>query len=557
MSFSVSPSVDVREFNTQQVASAITASYCGIVGNYKWGPVLKRKLVTNETELLRYFGLPDDTVYKHWYSAAEFLRYASTLYVVRAIDADVAKNSGIGVTGEGQPSATISISTNPYIPNDDNIPTISFGANEKLQIVARYPGTYGNANIKIAIANADDFPTANIVSGTTFVSQFEYAPTSSIYDKYDQIAIAVLLKNDLDDNFQIVERWVVDLDPNARDALQKSNYIETVINRSSQYIYVFDNTTIELSPQSFEAVLLSGGVDGTPSTGDIQTGYDLFANPNDITISFLMDGGNDNETIQSYITTITGSRRDGVAVHSVPDSEYRGLDISTAVDNIVTYKTETLAASSTYEAIYANSKKIYDKYNDVYRWIPISGDVAGLMAQLSTLYEPWSAPAGYTRGVLKNTLEFAINPSETYRDVMYPKSINFTITDENGHVILGQKTATLENSPFNRLNVRLLFITVEKAIANVSKFFLFEENSDYTRNRMVLTVDPLLRDIQSRGGIFEYIVKCDTDNNPGSVQDQNQLIVDIYIKPTRIAEFIRLNFTAVGTDVSFDEIIRG
>lgn len=557
MAFSVSPSVEVREFDASLVVPNVSSMIVGTVGAFQWGPCFKRTQITSEMELRSFFGLPNDTVYKHWFSVAEFLRYSANLYVVRAVDAETAKNAGIGVQSEEESSATAAISTNPYIPNLESIPTISFGASEKLQFVAKYPGALGNTKIKVALASADDFATATIDGTTTFVSEFEYAPVSNTYDKYDQVAIAVLVKNDLDNNWQIAERFVVDLDPEAKNEYNQSNYIENVINYKSNYIYAFDNTTIAYSPKSFEATFLAGGVDGSPDSGDIQLGYDYFNNPEEFDVRVLIDGGNNDATTHSYIISIVESRLDCIAILSVPQEEMVNITLSTAVANCVTYRTTTLNQNSTYAALYANAKYIYDKFNDVYRWIPISGDIAGIMAETARTTEQWYAPAGYNRGIIRNGLKLAINPTKAYRDTLYHNTINpITGTPGDGMVVLGQKTLKNIPSAFNRINVRMLFINLEKAIATAAKYMMFEFNDDYQRNLFKLMVTPYLKNIQGRRGITDFTVICDTTNNPGSVIDNNGFVGDIYIKPSRVAEFIQLNFTAVATDVNFNEIVR-
>lgn len=556
MAFSVSPSIDVREFDASLVIPNISSIISGMVGKFIWGPCFERKQVTSEVELLKYFGVPTSSNYKDFFSAAEYLRYNTNLYIVRAVDANTAKNAGLGVLGEGV-GITAAISTNPYIPNADSIPTISFGAQEKLQIVARYPGSNGNTKIKVALANADDFETAQVVTGTYFNEVFDFAPQSSVYDKYDQIAIVVLVKNILNDNYEIAEKWLVDMDPEAKDSYNKSNYIENIINTKSQYIYVFDNTSIALSPESFTATLLAGGVDGDPSTGDINLGYDYFANAEEFDVNIIFDAANTNVIVQQYIVDMVEDRKDCVGVLCIPDDELLGVDIATAIANAVTYKETTLGETTNRCVIIGNVKYIYDKYNDTYRWVPLSGDVAGLITETARLYEIWFPSDGIERGKIRNVLKFAINPNKTYRDTLYRKSINPTIIHPTmGTILFGQKTMTMTPSAFDRLNVRLLFITIEKSISTFARAFLFQLNTEYYRNYFKSLIISYLTDIKGRQGIEDFKVICDTTNNTPEVIANNQFVGDIYVKPTYAIEYIQLNFTAVGTGVSFEEIIR-
>lgn len=556
MAFSLSPSVSIQEFDTTLGVAQIATTAAGMVGEFNWGPCFERKQVTTEKELVAYFGLPTDSNFEHWYSACEFLRYSNNLWVVRAVDGETAKNAGIAVAEEGQATAVVAISTNPYIPNYINIPTISFAAHEKLHIVAKYPGTLGNTKIKVALATADDFATADIVSGSmAFADEFEYAPISNVYDKYDQLAIAVLVKNDLDDNWQLVEKWLVDMDPTAKDAYGKSNYIENIINVKSSWIYVFDNTTIEVSPMSFEATYLAGGLDGSPAAADIQLGYDYYQNPEEFDISMIFDGANNDVANQGYIVDICDARLDCMAILCIPDTSVMAGDLSTSIAACVTYKTVTLNKNSSYAAIYAQWKYIYDKYNDKYRWVPMSGDMAGILARSEAMTEAWYPPAGMTRGQIKNVIKFAIAPTKQYRDTLYKNNINPIVAfPGEGNVVWGQKTMLSAPSAFDRINVRRLFILLEKAIASSAKYMIFEFNDEYQRNLFKLMVEPFLRRVKGRRGLYDYLVVCDSSNNPGAVIDANEFVGDIYIKPNRSAEFIRLNFIAVGTDVNFSEV---
>jgi hypothetical protein len=548
--------VNIREWDTTLGVAQIDTTATGVVGKFNWGPCFERKQVTTERELVQYFGLPDNNNFEHWYSACEFLRYANNLWIVRAVDHDVAKNAGIAVADEGEAYGVLeTLSTNPYIPNYNSIPTITFAAHEKLHIIAKYPGVLGNTKIKVALATADDFATAIIDGSTTFVSQFEYAPISNAYDKYDQLAVAVMVKNDLDDNWQIVEKWLVDLDPAAKDSYGKSNYIENVINMKSAWIYVFDNTTIEESPMSFEATLLAGGVDGTPAVADIELGYDLFSNPEEFDISIIMDGGNNDIVNQGYVIDMCTARMDCVSVNCIPSATVMGVDISTSITACVTYKTTTLNKNSSYAILVANWKYIYDKYNDTYRWIPISGDIAGIIARSERLTEAWYPAAGLNRGQFQNIIKFYLNPNRTYRDTLYKNNINPVVSfPGEGNVLWGQKTLLSAPSKFDRLHIRRLFILLEKAIASAAKYHLFELNDVYQRGLFILQMDPFLRRVQGRRGITDYRIVCDTTNNPGAVVDANEFYGDIYIKAPGSIEFMMLNFVAVGTDVNFNEV---
>jgi hypothetical protein len=271
-----------------------------------------------------------------------------------------------------------------------------------------------------------------------------------------------MAKNDLDDNWTLVEKWLVDMDPDAKDSYGKSTYIENVVNQKSQWIYAFDNTTIALSPMSFEATYLAGGVDGTPAVADIELGYDLFSNPEEFDISLLFDGANNDEVSQGYIVDICDTRLDAMAILDIPASAVMAGDLSTSITACVTYKNTTLNKNSSYAAIYAQWKYIYDKYTDKYRWIPMSGDMAGVLARSETLTDAWYPPAGLVRGQIKNVIKFAIYPTKAYRDTLYKNNINPIVAfPGEGNVAWGQKTMLSAPSAFDRINVRRLFIVLK------------------------------------------------------------------------------------------------
>lgn len=553
----LSPAVEVREFDYSLIVPAVATSRAGYSGKFNWGPVFEKTQVASEMDLLNYFRGPANGNFIDFFTCAEFLRYGKSLWIVRAVDPTTAKNAGITVNDEDQVEATKTMTSALYIPNSLNIPTDTFGANEKLHIVARYPGTLGNSIIKVSLATADDFASAEIQDGLTFAEVFDYAPISNAYDYYDQLAICVQVKNITDNNWQIVEKWLVDLDPNAKNEYNKSNYIENVINNKSNWIYVFDNASNAKSPKSFEATLLESGIDGTPDTGDIIDGYDLFANPEEFDVNILIDGANNNETVQSHIVDICDTRMDCMGVLSIPEDEMVGIALSTAISNCLTYRNTTLNKNSTYAAIYANAKYIYDKYNDVYRWIPISGDMAGIYARTDHETETWYAPMGLTRGQIKNCLRLAIAPTKAYRDTLYTNSINPVVGfPGEGNVVWGQKTMTNRPTAFGRINVRRLFIVLEKSIATAAKYMIGEFNDAFQRNLFKLMVDPYLKRVQGKRGITEYFIICDETNNTAQVIDSNEFVGDIYIKPARTIEGIYLNFIATPTGTSFNEIIR-
>ena len=229
-------------------------------------------------------------------------------------------------------------------------------------------------------------------------------------------------------------------------------------------------------------------------------------------------------------------------------------DVGDEADNIVQFRNS--CRSTSYAVLDSGYKYQYDKYNDVYRWVPLNGDIAGLCVRTDDTRDPWYSPAGYNRGQIKNIVKLAFNPKKAERDILYKANINpVTTFPGQGTVLFGDKTMLSKPSAFDRINVRRLFIVLEKAIATAAKFTLFEFNDDFTRAQFRNLVEPFLRDVQGRRGIYDFKVVCDESNNTGEVIDRNEFVGDIYIKPAKSINFIQLNFVAVRTGVEFSEVV--
>ncbi len=231
-----------------------------------------------------------------------------------------------------------------------------------------------------------------------------------------------------------------------------------------------------------------------------------------------------------------------------------GVQAGTQADNIVEFR--NALRSTSYGVLDSGYKYTYDRYNDVYRFVPLNGDTAGLCVRTDNIRDPWFSPAGFNRGQIKNIVKLAYNPDKADRDTLYKAGVNPVVTfPGQGTLLFGDKTLLAKPSAFDRINVRRLFIVLEKAIATAAKFTLFEFNDDFTRAQFRNLVEPYLREIQGRRGIYDFKVVCDTTNNTPEVIDSNQFIGDIYIKPARSINFIQLNFVAVRTGVEFSEVV--
>jgi phage tail sheath protein FI len=299
------------------------------------------------------------------------------------------------------------------------------------------------------------------------------------------------------------------------------------------------------------------GRDGaSPREVDYINGYNLFKNSEEIDVSIILGAASSTTRAVHIINNIAEYRKDCIAVFSprradvVGNSGYPGSE----AEDIVAFR-NTLPSSS-YAVLDSGWKYQYDKYNDLYRFVPANGDTAGTMVRTDTDRDPWYSPAGFNRGQIKNLLRLAYNPIKTDRDLLYKNGINPIVSFRGeGTVLYGDKTLLTKPSAFDRINVRRLFIVLEKAISTAAKYTLFEFNDAFTRSQFKALVEPFLRDVQGRRGITDFRVICDETNNTPEVVDRNEFVGDIYIKPARSINFIQLNFVAVRTGVEFSEIV--
>ena len=299
---------------------------------------------------------------------------------------------------------------------------------------------------------------------------------------------------------------------------------------------------------------LSGGSDGSAvTTGQLKTAYDKFADSETVDVGLIIAGKCDATHVENMIT-IAEARKDCVVFASPERADVVNVtNTNTQKDNVIDFF--STISSSSYVVFDSGYKYMYDRYNDVYRYVPLNGDMAGLTARTDLIADSWFSPAGFNRGVVRGAVKLAFNPTKTQRDELYPKRINPVATfPGQGTVLFGDKTGLASPSAFDRINVRRLFITLEKAIATASKFQLFEFNDEFTRANFRNIVEPFLREVQGRRGITDFLVVCDETNNTGQVIDRNEFIAEIFIKPARSINFITLSFVATRTGVSFDEV---
>ena len=362
--------------------------------------------------------------------------------------------------------------------------------------------------------------------------------------------------------------------PVAKSPQGDSIYYPDVFFRQSEYVYWGDHiaagtnwgtdtTTTYTAVNTVTVVSLTGGTDDYSVTaGELMKGYKLFEDTESIDINLVLAGPSSGvadttagmDTHGTMITDLCETRKDCVGFIS----PYRAgvVNVATTIAqtaNII--KGFDTLPSSSYIVYDSGYKYIYDKYNDVYRYVPLNGDTAGLCANTDSVADPWFSPAGYNRGHVRGAIKLAYNPKNSERDQLYRKRINPVVNfPGQGVVLFGDKTALTKPSAFDRINVRRLFLVLEKAIAIASKYQLFEFNDEFSRAQFRNMVEPFLRDVQGRRGIFDFKVVCDSTNNTGEVIDRNEFIGDIYVKPARSINFITLNFIAVRTGVAFSEV---
>ena len=345
-----------------------------------------------------------------------------------------------------------------------------------------------------------------------------------------------------------------------------TNYYPDVIYNKSNYIYWMDHNSSgtnwgsAVSGLTFTAVTavsnvsLQSGSDGTAATtAQKLTAYQKFQDAETVDVSLIMAGNGDATHIDNLIT-IAENRMDAVVFASPERADVVNVaDDNTAKDNVIAFFNGI--RSSSYVSFDSGYKYAYDRYNDVYRFVPLNGDMAGLCARTDLVADSWFSPAGLNRGIVRGAVKLAFNPTKTQRDELYRARVNPVATfPGQGTVLFGDKTGLTAPSAFDRINVRRLFITLEKAISTASKFQLFEFNDEFTRANFRNIVEPFLREVQGRRGITDFRVICDETNNTGDVIDRNEFIAEIFVKPARSINFITLQFIATRTGVSFDEV---
>ena len=577
---SQSPAVVVKEIDTTGGVPNVQTSTGAIVGNYRWGPVGQRVLISNEADLIDTFSTPDTTSTIDFHNASYFLRYSNSLHVVRQATS-AAKNSHsttYKAAGRGPGAVGYAVQA---INNK-----AAFDANTSLDsdghtFVARFPGDLGNSlRVSLCPSNSTAF------NAWDYKSAFDAAPASSTLDSAaggtgTEMHVAVIDKNG---EFSGTKGTVLESYPfvsaatNSLGADGVTNYAKNVINERSEYIYMvnFDsdwtvnNAGTAMSSGSQKTYVSglttsvhydfdSGANSAALGTSEIASGHDLFEDVETVELDFLIAPGMssraDQTTVTNDLTANAIARKDCVVVSSPARSDVVGQLNETTITTAVAATAATFTKSS-YLVADGNYIKVYDKFNDQYIEIPAASSVAGLMAETDRVAAPWFSPAGTRRGQLLGVTAINYNPNKTNRDTLYKAGINPIVNmSGSGVVLFGDKTLYNRPSAFDRINTRRLFLTLERAISQAAKNVMFEFNDEFTRAEFVNVIEPVLRDVKARRGITDFRIIADETVNTAAVIDRNEFIANIYIKPARSINYVTLNFVAVRTGVDFTEVV--
>lgn len=654
-----SPGIETKETSVQSTVVRNSTGRAAIVGKFSWGPAYQIRQISNEVELVNYFGSPDNLTADYFMSAVNFLQYGNDLRVVRVVDKDAAKNASAIFN---QIKTTIASQGSNYTVNDtikvkynsvvveENGKVSKVDSNGKIlaviipseKIVARAKqiGTYPDistgwtteivsqssgvsASITIDGIESDSGITLlnldiakETIQGTAFqtlTQKYQIPSVVALYPgelgstvqveiiskaAYDSGAMisgfpsGVSVKNSgrsvmtygpqTDNQYAFVvrrggivqESFIVSTEKTDKDIYGVNIFMDDFFaNGGSQYVY---GTSLNW-PKGFSGILeFGGGLSSNDTVGadELMTGWDMFADREALHVPLLIAGACAGETVeimstvQKHVISIGDERQDCTVFVSPPRSLLVNIPLATAVDNMIEWRTgyklsggaavdNNLNVSSSYGFMDGNYKYQYDKYNDVNRWVPLAGDIAGLCVYTDSVSQPWMSPAGYNRGQIRNCIKLAIEPRTAHRDAMYQVQINPVtgFAGGSGFVLFGDKTLTNVPSPFDRINVRRLFNMIKKDIGDNAKYKLFENNDDFTRSSFRMDTGQYMTNIRALGGCYDYRVICDTTNNTPDVIDRNEFVATVYVKPPRSINYITLNFVATSTGADFDELV--
>ena len=583
---SLSPAIVVREFDLTPIVPNVDTSLAGYVGAFKWGPVDVPSIIQTEDQLASTFGTPDETRAVDYFSAAQYLRYSGNLIVNRTIP------SGEVALGDSALNAS-SLQTGVLVKNEDHFE----GQTLADMFIAKYPGELGNS-LKVsmfAIESGESSESTNTQAywdSWTYSDRFDNIPGTSEWAQNqpgtvtnDEAHVVVVDEQGLitGDKGAVLETFAyVSLARGAKTVDGGHNYIKNVLNQGSNFVWFskFDSASFMNGDAWGTAPSLSGATDYATNSswsedsasvsfsggrdhvsldvGDYAIGFDQFEDAEDVDVSMLicpsMNSSVDQVTVVNDVAAIAGvTRKDCVAVTS-PNRAAVVNNIDPVNDTLET--TNQFLASS-YLIVDNNFLRVYDKYNDQYIYVPAASTTAGIMAATDKNFGPWWSPAGERRGEYVGVTNLAYTANKAQRDELYKKGVNPIVQYAGRGILLwGDKTKLARPSAFDRINVRRLFLALEKSISVAARNFMFEFNDEFTRSEFVGIVEPLLREVQAKRGLQDFRVQCDELNNTPEVIDRNEMVATIFIKPARSINFITLNFVATRTGADFEEIIQ-
>jgi len=520
-----SPDVITKEIDQTYSTSSDVTNVTGFIGRFRWGPVNDIELVsTSEDNLVKKFHKPTGETARDFLSATNYLLYASPLAVVRVVG-PAAKNA--------VPPTKTALALKNFVDYDTATLT-------GYSFIGRYMGVLGNS-LKISVANSVGYST------WAYKSSFSYKPADANTFNVAVIDVDGTISGTVGkviETFELMTKTVGSTKTDGTTA-----YIKQAIEDQSAWLYFGDTAAIVFTDGLYEVTLQGGADDNVIANADWAAGVAVFKADETIEPFRYFTA---EPTAQDELIDMADSRMDGFVCVAPPlDAVYNVVDPE---ESIVAYYDTTLNKNTSYGFPCDNWKLVYDKYRDVNVWIPCSSDLAGLHARCVANNEVWTSPAGLNRGQLKNVIRLAYNSSKDQRDILWESNIN-SITSFRGQgiVLWGDKTLYKAPSAFSHINVRSLFIQLRKDIASDAKYLLFEINDDTTRTLFKNSTDAYLTTVQTRGGLYGFKVVCDSTNNTADVIDGNEFVGDIYLKPSRSINTIRLNFVAVATSVSFEE----
>ena len=505
-------------------------------------------------------------VFLTWDSGASTLTYAETKTAANTVLQSLSVGDFIELGNTTTGTQTLKIKSLPAVTSEDTVTQAYF--------TITFEDTWNRAQ---------NFTANTITRKWEFFNTVPVAPGTSRYlserslTAVDQVSVVVV---DEDGQISGTPGTVLEVYENlsrATDAIGEDGttaFYKTIINDNSRYVWATNDrdeaptgAAVSLTNSTTSlpyAKSFIGGRDGitesNATVAALASAYDLFADATSVDVSLIMAGksvgaSNGAQLANYLIDNIAEVRKDCVVFVSPQKEDVVGTAVEGAqATNIVQFR-QSLRSSS-YAFIDSGYKYQYDKYNDVYRYVPLNGDIAGLTARSDDLRDPWFSPAGFNRGQIRNLVKLAYSPSKTDRDLLYKNDVNPVITQPGqGTILFGDKTALGRPSAFDRINVRRLFIVLQKTIATAANQMLFEFNDEFTRAQFLNLIEPFLRDVQGRRGITDFRVVCDETNNTPEVVDTNRFVGDIYVKPAKSINFIQLNFVAVRSGVEFNEVV--